>query len=112
MSKKQRHASVQWSRKAPVRLAGYLAPFMAFVGAVLWLNPQNTIGWVATAIPTIAALLLITAPVFTQARSEIVRKADSRQDYAKPSFLNWQPTMRFNDPSGEVSMESWLERQP
>ncbi|MES2876298.1 MAG: hypothetical protein V4678_02385 [Patescibacteria group bacterium] len=111
MSKNQIDTQTRWSRKAPLRLAGYLAPLVVFILAVLWLNPQNTIGWVAASFPSMVAFVLIFLPTFTQARNEIERRAYRRMSHAEPSFMKWS-TERFNDPMGEVPMDDFLARQP
>ncbi len=111
MYKNQANKRTHWSRKAPLRLAGYLSPVAAFIVSVLWLNPQNTIGWVATSFPSMVAFLLIFFPTFTQARNEIERRAYHRANHAEPSFMKWSAE-HFNDPTGEVPMDDFLARQP
>ena len=112
MSMSKKNKQIRWHRMAPARLAGYLAPFVIFVLAVLWLQPQNQLGWMATAIPFTTAVFMISIPTLKRARNEINRKENPPAVNDELTIFKWQTEPGFNDPEGATSMDQFLERQP
>ena len=112
MSKSKKNEHVRWHRMAPARLAGYLAPFIIFVLTVMWLKPQNQLGWIGAAIPFVTALFMISIPTFKQARREINRKVYPPVINDELTIFQWETEPGFKDPEGATSMDQFLERQP
>lgn len=95
-----------------VRLVGYFAPMITFVLLVLWLRPQNQMGWVAVLFLT-ALTLVLSLATLAQARNEAHRKKARRRTAETISIMQPRPLTetQFKGPYGEQDMGYWLRLQ-
>ena len=84
--------TVRWHKMALLRLIGYLMPAVMFIALVLWLRPQNELGWTVVALGT-AASLLVPLATLSQARSQVHHNRATRyvvDEYEPLPVGNWR----------------------